>query len=261
MQMEDWKKLARDVSRGEARGMTILRERGQDVRIARTLTPLGDSVVVKLWNRPGITGLLRRLSRTNAARREWMALVRLRQSGIMVPEPLAYVQSIPDPAAHTEAMISGDLGPCDDAVEYLKELIRRNDLAGEHSFTSAIVESTAAMVRLGLLDVDHRLPNFVVGPPGLPVRLDFELNVRRPWPELWTRKYGLMLGTLLGSYVFAVQPDRQRVIDFAGKLSLALNPPRRVLLVAEARMREMLLRQEREIGLKMEVDNPWGKLQ
>ena len=251
-----WIDLARTVSLGTARDMEILRERSGDARVARVAGPQGESVVVKLWNRPGWRGLVRRWTRTNSARREWRTLCRLHRVGLFVPEPLAYVAGLGQ-AVHTEGVISRDLGQCSDAVEHFKGLVRSGARDQEAEFVRQVVRATAVMVHLGLLDTDHRLPNFVVAPDGRPVRLDFELNVRTPWPRLWTRKYGLMLGTLLGSFVFAVQPDQDRALAFAAELRRELAPPRRVLLVAESRMREMLARQKREIGLDMEVDNPW----
>ncbi len=255
--MQQWMELARQVSLGKAMGMDILRERGNDVRIARAGTPEDGSVVVKLWNRPGLRGLIRYLSRSSAARREWTALKKLSESGVPVPEPMAYIPRLTPPAAHTQALITRDLGECGDVLDHLKALIRQGDHEKEQAFCGEIIRVTAVMVRLGLLDTDHRLPNFVVEPTGRPVRLDFELNVRRPLPRLWTRKYGLMLGTLLGSFVFAVQPDTSRVQSFAARLRTALEPPERVLRVAEKRMLEMLQRQEQETGIKVQMNNPW----
>lgn len=255
--IQQWQELARQVSLGQAADMNILRERGSDVRIARVSTAHDGSVVVKLWNRPGLRGLVRYLSCSSAARREWTALKRLSESGVPVPEPLAYIPRLSGPAAHTQALITRDLGECGDVLEYLKELIQQGDQQKEQDFCDEIIRVTAVMVRLGLLDTDHRLPNFVVEPGGSPVRLDFELNVRRPFPRLWIRKYGLMLGTLLGSFVFAVQPDTHKVQSFAARLRKTLEPPKPVLRVAEKRMQEMLQRQERETGLHIKIDNPW----
>jgi len=198
MRHADWIELARAVSLGTARDVEILRERAGDARVARVAGPDGESVVVKLWNRPGWRSLVRRWTRTNPARREWRTLCRLHHSGLFVPRPLAYVSGL-DRAAHTEGVVSQDLGQCSDAVEHFKHLLRSGTSEEEAEFVRQVVRATAVMVRLGLLDTDHRLPNFVVTPDGRPVRLDFELNVRSPWPRLWTRKYGLMLGTLLGS--------------------------------------------------------------
>ncbi|NCA89535.1 MAG: hypothetical protein EOM92_11670 [Gammaproteobacteria bacterium] len=253
-----WIDVARHISLADPETIDLIRERGSDVRIARTLSPNGEPVVIKLWNRRGLRGLLRRWIRTNPAGREWHALRRLRSAGLEVPTPLAYLTGLGRPCAHTEALITGDLGPCGDAVEHLKALIRRGDLSGEQVFVATIIQVTRTMISLGYLDTDHRLPNFVVTPLGSPVRLDFELNLWHPWHRLWTRDYGLMVGTLIGSFVFAVQPDINRVKDFARTLRLSLDPPKPVLRVAEERVDEMLSRQQAEIGLAIQVTDLWS---
>lgn len=254
----DWVALARSISLGTDPEMTILRERGGDVRIARTIHPVAGRVVVKLWNRPGPRGQLRRWAGSNPAGNEWRALVLLAAAGIPVPEPLAHLPHLPTPARHSEGLITADLGVCGDVTARLKCLIARQDGPGEERLTAEIIRVTTVMVRLGLLDTDHRLPNFVLTPEGTPVRLDFELLVRRPWPRLWWHSYGLMLGTLLGSYVFAVQPDRDRALAFAARLRRSLEPPRPVLRRAGRRVAAMLTRQQLEIGLAPTLDDIWG---
>ncbi len=255
----DWGSLARSISLGTDPKMTILRERGGDVRIARTTHPAAGGVVVKLWNRPGLRGRLRRWGGSNPAGNEWRALVLLAAAGIPVPAPLAYLPRLPAPARHSEGLITLDLGVCGDVTEHLKGLIARGDGPGEERLTAEIVRVTTVMVHLGLLDTDHRLPNFVLTPAGTPVRLDFELLVRRPWPRWWWDSYGLMLGTLIGSYVFAVQPDRDRALAFAARLRRSLAPPRPVLRRAGQRVAAMLYRQELEIGLTPTIGELWGE--
>lgn len=256
----NWPELARHVSLGTAPNMQILRERGRDVRIARVIPPDGKaSVVVKLWNRQGWRDRLRRLARATAAQREWRTLQRLYAYGVAAPQPLAHIAHIPRPAAHTEGLIMNDLGVCSDATEHLKHLIRQGLTDQEDAFYGNLIAVTEAMIHLGLLDIDHRLPNFVVTPSGVPVRLDFELNIRRPWPRLWTRPYGLMLGTFLGSYVFAVQPDILRVRRMADRLRQRLRPPARALRIAAARVTDMLQRQRRESGITVHIEDLWGE--
>ncbi len=254
----EWVEIAQRISLADPASIDLIRERGTDVRIARALGPRGERVVVKLWNRPGLRGVMRRWSRTNPAGREWDALRRLRAAGLEVPRPYAYLTGLGSPAVHTEALITGDLGLCSDAVDRLKALIREGDRTGELAFEETLIEVTRAMISLGYLDTDHRLPNFVVTPSGRPVRLDFELNLWHPFPRLWTRDYGLMLGTLIGSYVFAVQPDQDRVKAFARAIRLRLDPPKSVLNRAAVRVDEMLSRQQAEIGLAIRVTDLWS---
>jgi hypothetical protein len=239
--------------------MVMLRERGTDVRIARVPVPVGPgTVVVKLWNRPGWRGAMRRLTRTNIGFQEYQTLRRLEPQHIGTPRPIAYLR-LRDPATpYTEALVSSDLGECRDATEFFKALLRAGRENEAHAFEDAIIRSTAGLLASGLIDTDHRLPNFVVTPQDQPVRLDFEL-CRATWcVALYPRSVGLMLGTLLGSYAFAVQPDMARVPAFAARLRSATRPSARSRQVAAARLAGMLARQEREIGLRMTVPDPWS---
>lgn len=255
--MPDWGAFVRKISLAPADAIELIRERGSDVRIARVRAPDGSPVVVKLWNRPGWRGLVRRMTFGNPALREWRGLNYMRSAGLDVPEPLAYLSRLGGPAAHTEAIVTRDLGPCDNGVDHLKSLIASGDVEAEQIFTERIVRATALMIRHGYIDIDHRMPNFIVTGAGLPIRLDFELIGRRPWPNLWKREYGLMLGTLIGSYVFAVQPDIARAKAFAHSLREALDPPEAVLERAETCVREMLAVQYRAIGMNIEIDRLW----
>jgi len=251
-------RLAVDVS-AERTPLEVLRRRGADVLIARVPIPdaADRSVVVKLWNRPGLRGFLRRLSRTHISRREFETLKLLRAQGLPVPEPCACLR-LRDPAArHTEALIEEDLGRCGDTTEQIKLLIRKSDEAGLRRFEDDLIETTAAMVRAGLIDTDHRLPNFVTLPSGRPVRLDFELARRVRAPMLWSRAYGVMLGTLVGSHAFAVQPDTSRTKAFAHRLAERLKPPARALAAARNTVTAMLARQQREAGIDTRVELNW----
>lgn len=150
-----------------------------------------------------------------------------------------------------------DLGKCANAVDHLKELIKQCDISGEEIFVEGIVDATRKMICGGFIDIDHRLPNFIVSKSGKPIRLDFELIARRPWPRLWRQEYGKMLGTLIGSYVFAVQPDVKRVKYFAQRLQEVLNPPTAVLEIAESQVKEMLEIQEKTIAIHVPIGKLW----
>jgi len=251
-----WIELAVAVSRRQV-PCEILRERGTDVCIARLPGPDGASVIVKLWNRPDWRGALRRLTRSNPGAREWSTLRRLRAAGVRVPAARAYLVLRGTGAAHTEALVVEDLGRCRDTTEELKALIRAGDALAVRGFEDTMIEATRRMIDAGLLDHDHRLPNFVTTPDGTPVRLDFELVHRVRFPRAHPHRLGIMLGTLVGSHAFAVQPDTARTTDFARRLATAVRPPARALPVARARVHAMLARQERELGLKTQVELPW----
>jgi hypothetical protein len=68
---------------------------------------------------------------------------------------------------------------------------------------------------------------------------------------------GRMIGTFLGSYLFAVQPDVARARSFAERLQARLHLPAPVLALARRRVEEMTERQRREIGMDTRMDWPW----
>ncbi len=246
---DSWTRLAMAVSRREVPGMSILRERGQDVLIARTQSADGEPVIVKCWNRRGWRGAARRISRTNIGWREYQALRHLHDAGIPCPFPYAYRVLPPQPGVrHTEALISADLGVCRDSTEWFKALLRENPDAAL-AFEDRIIEATAAMVANGLLDTDHRLPNFVVPPDGVPVRIDFELCIPVRAVAWHPRLLGGMIGTLLGSHVFAVQPMTGRSVDFCRRLLARVPVPARSRRHARMVVATMLERQRRESGI------------
>ncbi len=249
-------RLALEVSTRRA-SLTVLRERGQDVLIARTCAPDGRAVIVKLWNRRGGRGWLRRASGTTIARREWDALQRLRRDNVGVPEALAcFTLRHPD-ARHTEVLIEEDLGVCRDATEEYKALLRDRRADEAAAFEEQMLHTTEVMLMRGLLDTDHRLPNFVVRPDGRVVRLDFELARPVLRPRRHTAQLGRMVGTFLGSYLFAVQPDVPRATAFAQRLQARLRLPPRVLVRVKLRVTEMTERQRQEIGLDTRMQWPW----
>ncbi len=253
MKNDPWAQLAIHVSTRHC-DMTVLRERGNDVIIARVKAPNGNSVIVKCWNRRGLRGALRRLTRSNIGWREFTALRRLRQAGIPCPEPIAYrVLPRSGKARHTEALVSGDLGPCGDATERLKHLLK-TDPDAARAFDLELIRATAAMISRGLIDTDHRLPNFVIPPGGGPVRIDFELCIPVSHVSLHPKRLGEMLGTFLGSYVFAVQPDTVRATSFARELLARVAPPASALPVASAVIHRMLNRQRLESGIDTRFD-------
>lgn len=252
----EWEDLAYHVSTRRV-PLEVLRERGQDVLIARTPGPDGRPVIVKLWNRPGWRGGLRRFAGTTIAQHEWQTLVRLQRDDLGVPAPIACLTLRRRDARHTDALIEEDLGPCRDATEVFKSLLREGHTESVTAFEEDLLRSTEALLRRGILDTDHRLPNFVVRPDGRTVRLDFELAHAVRKPRRHRDELGRMAGTLLGSYLFAVQPDVPRAKAFALRLQERLRLDRETLDVAKRCVDRMVERQRREINLDTRMDWPW----
>lgn len=248
MKTVNWQQLALDVSYQTAPDMEILRQRGEDVLIARAKTEDGGTAIVKCWNRRGPRGTLRRLSKSNIGWREYTALLRLHRAGIPCPEPYAYLRLPHNRARHTEALISHDLGHCADATEYYKKL-RINTPEAVQTFETYLINSTVTMIQQGLLDPDHRLPNFVIPSDRIPVRIDFELCIPVRNVASHPRLLGQMIGTFLGSVVFALQPNTEAATHFSQKLFKQVLLPPKAKEIAAQTIQEMLTRQRDEAGI------------
>ena len=228
----DWAALAEQVSSGSI-AADVLRQKRGDVLTARVLPPGGgDAVIIKLWNRPGIKGFARRLTRTHAPHREWMALNVLSSAGVPVPRPLHYQRLGGPRRAHTDAVVMEDLGKCVRSSEHLAALVRGGAVTEADALSSALVNITAAMIQNGVLDSDHTLMNFLVPAVGAPRRADLELARRVTRPAAHDQLLGAMLGRLVASYIFSVQPLGERVKDFAEALELHTGASRSALSAA-----------------------------
>ena len=98
---------------------------------------------------------------------------------------------------------------------------------------------------------------FVVTPQNQLVRLDFEHARRVTYPALAKKRYGTMIGVLVGTYIIVVQPDLGRAISFAKRLVERLSPPVRVLSVARAKVEQLLNGQLRVHGIDSRLELPW----
>ena len=248
--------FAERVSEG-AVPVEVLKERPKDVLVARARGPGGKELVLKLWNRRGIRGWLRRATRTNSGWREYRALRRLRVRGAQVPEALGYFELRADCGNYTEALVLEDLGRCGDLTEHVKRVRREHGDKALEPIQDELIRSTRELLESNIIDEDHRMPNFVVRPCGGLSRVDFELAKRVRRPEEEPDKLGVMLGTLIGSYAFALQPDTSPILPFAEGLAQASKAGAKARRIARIRVDGMLRRQDVEKGVRTSVILPW----
>jgi hypothetical protein len=151
-----------------------------DALTLRLHLPADDSVIVKLWQRPGLRGVLRRLTRTDPASREHHALEHLHRSGIPVPLPLGISRIEIAGLPFTDAFFLQDLGPCQTALHHLQLLIRAGHERAVAGFLDEVVELTAAVVEARVIDTDHHLTRGAsyASTQSLPARIE----VRPPGP-------------------------------------------------------------------------------
>ena len=244
--------LIRDLATGSIRRMD-LKERPGSCRVVRVYGKDGGSWVVKMWNRPGLRGLLRRLSGTAPHQRESRCLTRLRRQGVSVPEALSVMRVAHPSLPFTDALVLQDLGECEIALEHVKRLVRAGRQAELDAFLESIVELTAGMVEAGVIDRDHSFLNVVARPDGSPARLDLEIAQDR----IRADAYGEMLGRLVATLIFALQPDAARVTPFVTALIERLRPARAVIDVASETVEQMLSHQRRSGGPDTRIELPW----
>jgi hypothetical protein len=243
---------------GRTEGESLTSAR-QDSVVVRLHPALGPSVILKLWRRPGVRGLLRRVSGTAPRQREAKALALLGSVGALVPTVLSHGRIERRESSWTDALLLEDLGSCVPALDFVKSLIQAGGSRKQQvdDFLDAVVDLTCLMVEHGILDVDHGFFNVVATPSGRVARLDLELaHIERP-TSLSPRRYGLMLANLIGSFVFAVQPVVETAERFARVIERRLRPSPAALQVASAGVKAMMERQTRNHGPDTQIILPW----
>ena len=119
------------------------------------------------------------------------------------------------------------------------------------------MQITADMLHANILDVDHSVTNFVVPKDGQPVRIDFEFARHVTFAPLRSGIYATMIGRLIGSYAFAVQPEIDRATRFAERLVKLIRPARRVCRQTQAVVDQMFERQREERGIDVKLSLSW----
>ena len=250
----NYEAVAYAVACGEVAGED-LKERDGDCRVIRLNESGEDAVIIKLWNRPGWRGRIRRFTRTTPGKKEFRALSLLQRIGIKAPIPLALNDL--KGAPFTEALFQEDLGRCIIGVMHIKNLIASGQDKDLEVFLNGVVGITEKMVNARMFDVDHTFVNIVATPAGRPARLDMELAVQTRW-GVPTRMYGKMLGKLIASHAYAVQPDVMRTTQFAEQLVDALHPTWPVLKVAGQTVEMSMAQQYKTSGIETQVYLPWA---
>lgn len=235
---------------------SVLIRRREAMVLRLNLGP-SQTTVVKLWVRPGVRGLIRRLTGTASAMREWRTLDCLYRARASVPKPYACLHLSSAAAPYTDALFLEDLGPCQTALEFVKGLFRQGQDDRLVAFEDDVISLTDTIIRAGIVDTDHSLVNTVVPASGKPVRIDFELAQRVLHPAMASRRYGEMLGRLISTYAFALQPDVSRVVPFAERLKAHVPASARVLRFAREFLEQMLDEQRRERAIDTRISLAW----
>ena len=223
--------------------------------VVRRESPDGTPVIVKLWARPGWKGAARRLLGQTAARYEFRNLKMMERLGVPAPRAYGYGRAAPNAQGYTDAMVMEDLGQIELAGIYLKGRVQAGDEAAVQHFEDEVIRMTGILTRARVIDFDHSMVNIVVKDRD-PIRLDLEKARRVPWVGLRPKRYGEMIGQLLATYVFAVQPDMARAGHFAEKLFAEIKPAPGIVKLAQAHVDKQLKRQKDGSGIDMALALP-----
>lgn len=234
----------------------LVRSKGER-KVWRTSLEGQTTVIVKLWCRSTLGSVVRRLTRTSNAVREYRILRRLQRAGVPVPGPIGYCFLSGSGVQYVEALFLQDLGQCKSGLQYIQEMIENGDSDSLQEFEDEVIAITLGMVRTRVLDRDHSVLNIVRPPSRGAVRVDLEVAKGIVFPSLAINEYAQMLGRLIGTYAFAVQPDMGLARDFATRVADRLGPRRSVLHRAADFVRKMMEKQRRERGIDTRVDLPW----
>ena len=149
-----------------------------------------------------------------------------------------------------------DLGACEQAIEHFKGLVRTGEEAPIRAFEDQLIDITVRMIEGGVLDFDHGLINMVVPTSGQPIRLDLEHAKVYRWHRWRTKLRARMLGHLVLTHLFAVQPNSAITEAFSRRLFSSVPVTSQVSTAIEQYVWQALERQESEIGLKVAFQLP-----
>ena len=227
-------------------------------RVVRYQSEGGLTVVIKVWERALVRGIVRIVSYTSPTRREYVALQHLYRSGVSVPRVIDRFVTSERSGVVREAVVMEDLGECSNGVDYLKQCLQHSESDALSRFDEQILEITGQFVRIGLIDYDHGLVNFLVTPADRRVvRIDCEHACRIRSPLRYRRNYARMIASLVASYVYAVQPRVELAESFANRLTGLLCPAEAVLRDSYCRIQSALERQYRKAGIDSRINLPW----
>jgi hypothetical protein len=184
---------------------------------------------------------------------EWRSLKRIQSLGISVPQPVAFGNIGTNPTGYNEALVMEDLGPTQHAADRLVDLIARNDEPAIEALEEAVIKMTVLMVKARVIDFDHSMVNIVVDEAGSAFRLDLEHARQVPAIFIYRKRYVRMLGQLIGSYVFAVQPDTIRAERFARRIFAELRPSQSLVRDVQMHVDIMMHRQFLQNGMQTAV--------
>ena len=244
----------REIHAGEGR-FEVLHQKGTH-RVVRYHPANGSSVVVKIWSQPGLKHWIRGVLGIRSVDYEWSNLRRVQELGIPAPRPIGRCRG-GRRSGYTDAIVLEDLGDCVPVMNRIKSYIASGEERRLWELEDEIISLTFEMASNEFYDTDHGVLNLSVCGTCKPVSLDLEMARSSCIPSRRRRLFGRMLGRLLLTYTFSVQPDVERTLRFAERLRKKLDPPRSVMKLANGYLQRHMAIQARNPALEFEVPLSW----
>jgi len=203
----------------------------------------GQTVVLKMWSTKGFRTALRQITHTGSVYRELRILNHLHRNHIRVPSVLGYSRLSRRVSPYWYGIVLEDLGVVQTAMDHLSRLRREEKSNASRIFENLVIEQAATVIDARVINPDYSLRNIVVTSEEKPILLDFEIASKVLFPGLASKRYGRMIGRLITTYIFTVQPDTDAAVCFAKRLIKRLNPPHAVRQQARQFVQEKMEQQ------------------
>jgi len=243
-----------DYSRGRIQSRVL---RDSDSLLLRLFIEKDKSVILKLWNRRGIRSVIRSFTNSDPASRECNTLQALSNLGIATPKLLGRMKIRYDKIPYNYCVFTEDLGSTTTATKVLNKYISNKNEVAINDLEYKIISLTEILFSNGIVDPDNILANMLIDHNGKFWRIDFELAQKAKFSNSLVGLRGKMIGRLIASYTWAVQPELWRVQQFSSKLANTLILSENVKTKALKVFNEHVNKQYDEIGIDSRTSLPW----
>jgi hypothetical protein len=217
----------------------------------------GGSVIVKVWRLRNLKEQLKSFTYLSNGHREWRIHRLIHKAGVHVPEPLIYQRLTIPNFGPCEIMVIEDVGETECGVPHLKRLIATGRDNAITMFEGQMINITAELLKLKILDVDNQLNNFLIDSVNCVFRIDFECAHRRFDLSYRQNEYATMLDRLLRSHLHATYPESERTSRFMLQVATSLSVPAKIRQMATEITRNELQKETKKTGIEYAIALDW----
>ncbi len=203
---------------------------------------------LKIWQHTGTKERIKHFIRIDNSSSEYRNANHLRSRGIRVPE-IFFFARVSEKHLLTNIHVTEFISTNLTAFQYIKENCLSKTFKEVTHFSDNILTLTEDIINAGIIDPDHRLKNIMVNVNGDPVKIDLEIAFKNSRFSLHRKGLCDMLGTLIYSYVFAVQPNIELASQFTSSVYKRFNLDNHSKKVINNIVMPLLEKQLKETGI------------